>query len=108
MPYIGRGSSFQVPTQWVMDAASSLTLRWVPRRSHLLVISANQRSTRFIQSTRWREVELEARVTQEPAVDGRGLVRRGIVHTIWTFRPWGHRLVDGSRNFLNSRPGAGR
>jgi hypothetical protein len=31
-----------------MERASSLTLRWVPRRSHLLVISANHRSTRFI------------------------------------------------------------
>jgi hypothetical protein len=33
---------------WI-EAVSSATERWVPRRSHLVVNSANQRSTRFSQ-----------------------------------------------------------
>ena len=48
-PTSGREFSFQVPTQCVMEWASSLTLRWVPLRIDFSVISANHRSTRFSQ-----------------------------------------------------------
>jgi hypothetical protein len=43
----GRGSSFQVPIHDWIDPVSSPTERWVPRWSHLVVSSANHRSTRF-------------------------------------------------------------
>jgi hypothetical protein len=43
----GRGSWFQVSIQDGIEAMSSPTERWVPRRSHLLVSSANHRSTKF-------------------------------------------------------------
>ena len=43
----GVGSSFQWSIQPVIDASRSLVERCVPLRSHLLVSSANQRSTRF-------------------------------------------------------------
>ena len=45
----GRGSWFQVSIQAWIVGSSSATERWLPRRSHLLVSSANQRSTRFSQ-----------------------------------------------------------
>jgi len=45
----GRGFWFQVSIQDWMELVSSATERWVPRWSHLLVSSANQRSTRFSQ-----------------------------------------------------------
>jgi hypothetical protein len=45
----GRGLSFQVSIQAWIELVSSATERWVPRRSHLVVSSANQRSTRFSQ-----------------------------------------------------------
>jgi hypothetical protein len=45
----GRGSAFQASIQAWMELVSSATERWVPRLSHLLVSSANQRSTRFSQ-----------------------------------------------------------
>jgi hypothetical protein len=48
-PTNGRGLSFQVSIQDGIACSSSATERWVPRRSHLLVNSANQRSTRFRQ-----------------------------------------------------------
>ena len=44
----GFGSSFQLSIHAVMSASSSLVERCVPRRSHLLVSSANQRSTWLI------------------------------------------------------------
>jgi hypothetical protein len=43
----GRGAWFQVSIQAWIERSSSATERWVPRRSHLLVSSVNQRSTRF-------------------------------------------------------------
>ena len=83
-----RGSSFQVPTQSVMDAARSLTLRCVPRRSHLLVSSANQRSTRFIpHDNEVGEVELDTGMAQEQAVDGRVLWVEELSNTTWIARP---------------------
>ena len=45
----GLGSWFQLSTQALMESLRSLTLVWVPRRSHLVVSSENQRSTRFVQ-----------------------------------------------------------
>ena len=45
----GLGLSFQLSIQALMESLRSLTLVWVPRRSHLVVSSENQRSTRFIQ-----------------------------------------------------------
>jgi hypothetical protein len=45
----GRGFWFQLSIQAWIDAVSSATERWVPCLSHLLVSSANQRSTRFSQ-----------------------------------------------------------
>ncbi len=45
----GRGSSFQVAAQDRMASSSSLVERWVPRRNHLVVSSANHLSTRFSQ-----------------------------------------------------------
>jgi hypothetical protein len=45
----GRGSAFQVSIQAWIACSSSATERWLPRLSHLLVSSANQRSTRFSQ-----------------------------------------------------------
>ena len=54
----GFGSSFQLSIHAVMTASNSLVERCVPRRSHLLVSSANQRSTRFIHdAVGGREVE---------------------------------------------------
>jgi hypothetical protein len=45
----GRGSWFQLSIQDWIEAVSSPTERCVPRLSHLLVSSANHRSTRFSQ-----------------------------------------------------------
>jgi hypothetical protein len=45
----GLGSSFQLVIQVRIEATRSLTERCVPRLSHLVVSSANQRSTRFSQ-----------------------------------------------------------
>ena len=45
----GRGFRFQASIQSWIEAVSSATERWVPRRSHVLVSSANQRSARFSQ-----------------------------------------------------------
>jgi hypothetical protein len=43
----GRGFWFQVSIQAWIERLSCATERWVPRRSHLLISSANQRSTTF-------------------------------------------------------------
>jgi hypothetical protein len=43
----GVGSSFQWSIHVVMATSSPLVERCVPRRNHLLVSSANHRSTRF-------------------------------------------------------------
>src|ERR671919_1712958 len=57
----GRGSAFQVSTQAWIDCWSSVTDRWGPRLSHLVVSSANQRSTRFSQEL---EVGVKCRCTR--------------------------------------------
>ena len=63
-----------------MSALSSRTERWVPRRSFLVVSSANQRSTRFSHERAGRgEVQDEAWVGGQPALDRRGLVGGGVV-----------------------------
>ena len=49
----GVGLSFQVSIQARMSALSWRTERWAPRRSFLVVSSANQRSTRFSQELDW-------------------------------------------------------
>ena len=48
-PDVGSGLSFQVSIQARMSVLSWRTERWVPRRSFLVVSSANQRSTRLSQ-----------------------------------------------------------
>ena len=45
----GLGSLFQLSVQALMESLRSVTEVWAPRRSHLVVSSENQRSTRFIQ-----------------------------------------------------------
>jgi hypothetical protein len=45
----GRGSWFQVSIQDWIECLSSVTERWLPRLSDLVVSSANQRSTRLSQ-----------------------------------------------------------
>jgi hypothetical protein len=45
----GRGFSFQALIHDWIDRSSSAMERWVPRRSHLAVSSANHRSTRLSQ-----------------------------------------------------------
>jgi hypothetical protein len=45
----GRGLSFQLSIQDWIACSSSATERWVPRRSPLVVSSADQRSTGFSQ-----------------------------------------------------------
>jgi hypothetical protein len=45
----GRRSWFQVSIQAWMELVSSATEGWLPRLGHLLVSSANHRSTRFSQ-----------------------------------------------------------
>ena len=47
--YVGRGLSFQVSSQCLMSASRSATLWCTLRCRSLVVISANQRSTRFSQ-----------------------------------------------------------
>ena len=50
------------------------------RLSFLVVSSANQRSTRLIHERAGRgEVQLEARVREQPAFDQRRLVRGGVI-----------------------------
>ena len=44
----GLGFSFQLSVQALMEFWRSGTEVWLPRRIHLAVVSANQRSTRFI------------------------------------------------------------
>jgi hypothetical protein len=41
------GSSFQLPIQVLIDLTKSETERWALRLIHLVVSSANQRSTRL-------------------------------------------------------------
>ena len=45
----GRGCAFQLATHASTERTTAARLRCVPRRSHLVVSSAHQRSTRFIQ-----------------------------------------------------------
>jgi hypothetical protein len=82
------GSSFQLVIQVRIEATSSRTERWALRLIHFVVSSANQRSTRFNQelldevqpgAVGRHEVEREAGVATEPALDRRGLVGGGVV-----------------------------
>src|ERR1035441_3701432 len=86
-----------------MDAASSLTLRCVPRRSHLLVSSANQRSTRFIHDD---EVGVKWKWTLGWLKSQRWMAGvlwvEELSNTMWIARPCGTALSMASRNFLNS------
>lgn len=66
--------------QSLIDASSSFVERCLPRRSHLLLSSANQRSARFLQGAVGRgEVDVEEAVAHEPAVNLRRLVGREVV-----------------------------
>ena len=63
-----------------MACCSSRVLRWTPRRSCFSVRPANQRSTRLSQERAGRrEVQMKARMTQQPALDGRGFVGAVII-----------------------------
>jgi hypothetical protein len=71
----GLGRSFQFVIQVRMEAVSSFTDRWVPRRSHLLVSSANQRIDRVHSyeavSKLWQELIGEVLgEANEPGVSG--------------------------------------
>src|ERR1039458_6146401 len=86
-----------------MDAASSLTLRWVPRRIHLVVISANHRSTRFIHDeevgVKWNSKR--GWRTSHRWMDGVLWVEL-LSSTTWTVRPAGTVRSMRFRNFWNS------
>ena len=86
----------------------SRTERWVPRLSHLVVSSANQRSTRFSQrAVGRREVEREAGVAEQPALDRRGLVGRRVVqHDVDVEVRRARSCRSGSRTGGTPRPGA--
>src|SRR5438132_2741358 len=92
----GLGLSFQSVIQLRIEATRSRTEWWLPRLIHFVVRSANQRSTRTVQpgAVGRCEVEREARVTDEPALDRRCLVGRGVVEHDMDVEVGRHRLVD--------------
>src|SRR3954471_17016405 len=92
-----------MPTQWVIDAASFLTRRCVPRRSHFVVSSANHRSTRFIHDddvgVKWNS-KRGWRISQRRIAGV--LWVEDLSNTTWTVRSAGTVLSMRSKNFLNS------
>src|SRR4051794_19167521 len=84
-----------------MDRARSFTLVWVPRRHHLVVSSANHRSTRFIHDDDvgvkwnwkrgWR--------TSQRWIAGVLWVEE-LSNTTWTVSPAGTLLIDQLQELL--------
>jgi hypothetical protein len=89
----GRGSSFQALIHGWIECLSSATERWVPRRSHSLVSSANHRSIEPGAVGRG-EVQVDARMSQQPAANGGCLVGRGVVADHTYVQAGGHLAVD--------------
>src|ERR1700722_10217480 len=103
-----------------MASCSSRVLRWTPRRSCFSVSRANQRSTKLSQGAGGgSEVQMEARMTLQPALDGRGLVSAVIIEDQVQVQFGRHGGVDGFKKIAkldramtpmelaNHRPGLG-
>jgi hypothetical protein len=76
----GRGLSFQVSTQAWIACLSWATQRWVPRRSHLVVSSAQPPLDQVQPRAGGRgEVQLNAGMGTQPPLDRGSLVGRGVV-----------------------------
>jgi hypothetical protein len=70
----GLGFLFHSLIHWRMSASGSVTLRWADLRSLRFVSSANQRSDQVQpRCAGRREVQVEARVPEQPFPDRRGL-----------------------------------
>src|SRR5918994_2699060 len=98
----GSGLSFQCSTQWSMASVSSRTELNVPRRMHLLVISANQRSTRFNHDdevgVKWRCQRLRGGLSSQRCT-GSALWADRLSNTTWISRSRG---TCASRNLKNA------
>jgi hypothetical protein len=91
----GRGLPFQIDPQRLMSAARALTVLCAERCNIRRASTANQRSTRLSHELDVVvEVEVEAGVAQQPGMDRRCLVGRGLVQHKVHVEVGGHGLVN--------------